>query len=188
MSLEAARNVLSREQVAGVPTDTVYGLAADPVSPSAVNRLFALKGRGEHLPLVVLAAAIAQVEQLVEIPDRHRPLLEKHWPGPLTAVLNSKVILAPLVGDHSQGTLAVRIPDQPLLLELLDGYGPLAVTSANRSGQPPVADHAAARRIFGDGIEVYLPGHCPGGVPSTVADLTVHPPQTLRLGPAKITP
>lgn len=188
MSLASARKALSAGQVAGVPTDTVYGLAVDPSSPEAVNRLFALKGRGGHLPLVVLAASVAAVEPLVEIPSGHRPLLEEHWPGPLTAVFNSKVTLAPLVGDHDRGTLAVRVPDQETLLELLDGYGPLAVTSANRSGQPPVVDDAAARLLFGDRIEVYLPGRCPGGVPSTVADLTVHPPQTLRPGPVTLTP
>ena len=188
MSLAAAMEALAGGRVAGVPTDTVYGLAVDPSSPEAVNGLFALKGRGGHLPLVVLAASAAALEPLVEIPPGHRPLLEEHWPGPLTAVLKSKVTLAPLVGDHKRGTLAVRVPDQDTLLELLEGYGPLAVTSANRSGQPPVTDAAAARLIFGDRVAVYLPGRCPGGVPSTVADLTVHPPQTLRPGPVTVTP
>lgn len=186
MSLEAALSALRRGEVVGVPTDTVYGLAVDPTSPAAVNRLFALKGRGEHLPLAVLAASAAQCGRLVEIPEEQSRLLEQHWPGPLTAVLRSKAPLAPLVGDPERGTLAVRIPDHPLLLELLARSGPLAVTSANRSGLPPSRSAAEARAALGAGVAVYLEGECPGGEPSTVADLTVRPVVILRPGPINL--
>lgn len=186
MSLKEALSALRRGEVVGVPTDTVYGLAVDPADPRAVRRLFELKGRGGHLPLAVLAASVAQAEPLVEISEEQRRLLGQHWPGPLTAVLRSKVPLAPLVGDHEKGTLAVRVPDQASLLELLEGYGPLAVTSANRSGLPPVADDVAARQIFGRRIQIYLSGRCPRGVPSTVADLTTHPVAILRPGPINL--
>lgn len=188
MSLEAALSALRRGEVVGVPTDTVYGLAVDPMSPAAVNSLFALKGRGEHLPLAVLAASAAQCGRLVEIPEEQSRLLEQHWPGPLTAVLRSKAPLAPLVGDPERGTLAVRIPDHPLLLELLARSGPLAVTSANRSGLPPSRSAAEARAALGAGVAVYLEGECPGGEPSTVADLTRSPPAVLREGPVRFGP
>ena len=188
MSLEEVLSALRRGEVAGIPTDTVYGLAVDPMSPAAVNSLFELKGRGEHLPLAVLAASQAQAEPLVEVSEEQSRLLEQHWPGPLTAVLRSKAPLAPLVGDSKRGTLAVRIPDHPLLLELLARSGPLAVTSANRSGFPPSRSAAEARAALGGGVAVYLEGECPGGEPSTVADLTRSPPAVLREGPVRLGP
>lgn len=186
MSLEEALSALRRGEVVGVPTDTVYGLAVDPADPRAVQRLFELKGRGGHLPLAVLAASVAQAEPLVEISEEQRRLLEQHWPGPFTAVLRAKAALAPLVGDREKGTLAVRIPDHPLLLELLARSGPLAVTSANRSGLPPARSAAEARAALGGGPAVYLEGECPGGAPSTVADLTRSPPAVLREGPVRL--
>ena len=188
MPMEAALSALRRGEVVGVPTDTVYGLAVDPADPEAVRALFDLKGRGGHLPLVVLAASLAQAEPLVEMSDSRRRLLEQHWPGPLTAVLRSKVTLAPLVGDHDRGTLAVRIPDHRCLLDLLGSSGPLAVTSANRSGAPPARSSDEARAALGDGPAVYLEGNCPGGIPSTVVDLTRSPPTVLREGPVRLHP
>ena len=188
MSLEAALAALRRGEVVGVPTDTVYGVAVDPADPRAVRGLFELKGRGDHLPLAVLAASQAQVEPLVELPAWTRPLLDRCWPGPFTAVPGSKVTLAVGVGDHERGTLAVRIPDHPLLLDLLARTGPLAVTSANRSGRPPARSAAEARAALGGGAAVYLEGECPGGAPSTVADLTRSPPAVLREGPVRLDP
>lgn len=186
MSIEAALVAIRRGKVVGVPTDTVYGVAVDPANAGAVRALFSLKGRGDHLPLAVLVASFAQAEALVEFTDRTRDMIEPHWPGPLTAVLRSKVAMVRGVGDHLRGTLAVRMPDHRLLAELLTRSGPLAVTSANRSGAPPALDSREARRALGDGVAVYLEGRCEGRRASTVVDLTRDPPELLRDGPVEL--
>ena len=183
MSLDAALVALRAGQVVGVPTDTVYGLAVDPANEEAVRSLFRLKGRGWNLPLAVLAASFEQIDQLVEWTDAARQFVESHWPGPLTVILTAKATLAPGVGDHHRGTLAVRIPDHDLLRGLLAGSGPLAVTSANPSGSAPALDSVQARALLGDRVPVYLEGERRGSEASTVVDLTRDPPVVLREGP-----
>ena len=185
MSIEAALRALRDGLLVGVPTDTVYGVAVDPVDSDAVRTLFDLKGRGSHVPIAVLVASLVQAQRLVRLPRRTRRLIEPHWPGAFTAILRSKVKLAEGVGDHRRGTLAVRIPDHPSLLDLLDRFGPLAVTSANRSGEPPAVDVTGAREALGDGVAVYLDGPCHGRQASTVVDLTRDPPLVLRQGPVR---
>ncbi|MDE0375042.1 MAG: L-threonylcarbamoyladenylate synthase [bacterium] len=183
MSLDAALVALRTGQVVGVPTDTVYGLAVDPANEEAVRSLFRIKGRGWQLPLAVLAASFDQIEGLVDWAEADRRLVEPHWPGPLTAVLNARVALAAGVGNHERGTLAVRVPDHDLLRSLLAGSGPLAVTSANPSGSAPALDSVEARALFGGQVPVYLEGERQGGEASTVVDLTRVPPVVLREGP-----
>ena len=183
MSIEAALSALRSGLIVGVPTDTVYGVAVDPADPVAVRALFDLKGRGDHLPLAVLVASLVQAEDLVDFTRGTRDLVGEHWPGAFTAILRGKVELAEGVGDQRRGTLAVRMPDHRMLRDLLIRSGPLAVTSANRSGSPPALEAAGAREALGDGVAVYLDGRCHGGRASTVVDLTREPPQVLRPGP-----
>jgi tRNA threonylcarbamoyl adenosine modification protein (Sua5/YciO/YrdC/YwlC family) len=183
MSIEAALRALRSGLIVGIPTDTVYGVAVDPADPVAVRTLFELKGRGEHLPLAVLVASLDQAEDLVHLTRQTRNLVGKFWPGAFTAILRGKVELAEGVGDHRRGTLAVRMPDHPKLRDLIKRSGPLAVTSANRSGSPPAIDSSAAREALGDGVAVYVEGRCHGGQASTVVDLTLDPPAVLRRGP-----
>ena len=186
MTIEAALGAIRSGLIVGVPTDTVYGVAVDPSDPVAVRALFDLKGRGEHLPLAVLVASLDQAEELVEFTRGSRDLVEEHWPGAFTAILRGKADLAEGVGDHRRGTLAVRMPDHRMLRDLLLRSGPLAVTSANRSGSPPALDAAGAREALGDGVAVYLDGMCHGGQASTVVDLTRDPPAVLRQGPVRL--
>lgn len=188
MSIDAALSALRSGLVVGVPTDTVYGVAVDPANPVAVRRLFKLKGRGHHLPLAVLVASFEQAETLIRLTPSVRRLVEPHWPGALTAILRWRSALAEGVGDHRRETLGVRMPDHRVLAGLLDRSGPLAVTSANRSGSPPAIDAAGARRALGDGVTVYVDGRCHGGQASTVVDLTCNPPRILRPGPVDFLP
>ena len=185
MSIRAALEAVRSGLLVGVPTDTVYGVAVDPTDPGAVRGLFDLKGRGEHLPLAVLVASLSQAEDLVDVTERTLALLRPHWPGALTAVLRGKSESAKGVGDHRRGTLAIRMPDHRMLRDLLERSGPLAVTSANRSGFAPAIDAAGAREALGDGVAVYLEGRCHGGQASTVVDLTRYPPRILRQGPVR---
>lgn len=180
----AARAVL-RGEIVGVPTDTVYGLAVDPWDESAVASLYEAKGRPERKPIGILAASMDQIEAVAELGGAIA-VARAHWPGALTLVVRPKVVVPDWVGDRARGTIGVRIPDHDLLSELLVVTGPLAVTSANRSGGPETRDDGAARRIFGSAVAVYLPGTCPGGVASTVVDATGSPLRVLRQGPVFI--
>ncbi len=175
-----ARSLLGRGKVVGVPTDTVYGLATHH---SSQEELFRLKVRPEGKPIPVLVASIADAERIACFPPLARRLARDHWPGPLTLVLS----LRPEHSDPETTTVGLRMPDHPLALELVKLSGPLSVTSANRSGDPPATSHLEAREMFGDQVEVYLPGVSPGGVASTVLEvLPDRPPKVLRAGPVSL--
>ena len=177
---------LARGAVVGVPTDTVYGLAADPEHEKAVDELFRLKGRRESAPVVVLAASLEQARALIDLDDTALAIAGPHWPGALTVVARAVGVLSRGIGDPERGTLGVRVPDHDDLRRLLELFGPLAVTSANRSGAPPAVDHEQARSIFGAAVPVYVPGVCRAGSASTVVDVTHDAPRVLRPGPVVI--
>ena len=178
-----AAAALAAGQLVVVPTDSVYGLAADPAVPAAVARLFEAKGRPRSLAIPVLVASLAHVRRLVEVDERALRAIDRFWPGPLTLVLRRRTGFAWDLGD-APGTLAVRMPDHPVALALLTQTGPLAVTSANRSGEPPPVVVAEIEAVFGDAVSLYLDaGAAPGGTASTVADLTGPEARILRPGP-----
>jgi tRNA threonylcarbamoyl adenosine modification protein (Sua5/YciO/YrdC/YwlC family) len=149
-----------------MPTDTVYGIACDAFSPDAVNLLLATKGRGRHMPPPVLVGGLDDVPGLVRhIPDDSRLVMESFWPGGVTIVLWANPALEWDLGDTS-GTVAIRMPDHPVALELLRMTGPLAVSSANRTGQPAAQDAGEAYAQFGDDVPVYVDAGRVGQEPS----------------------
>jgi tRNA threonylcarbamoyl adenosine modification protein (Sua5/YciO/YrdC/YwlC family) len=177
--LARAQSLLAEGKVVGVPTDTVYGLATQHCSQ---GELFRLKGRSADKPIPVLVGSVAAAESLATLPPLAQELADAHWPGPLTLVLATRSSVTP-----NQQTVGLRMPDHPLALELLALSGPLAVTSANRSGQPPARSEKEAQSIFGAEVAIYLPGVCPGGVASTVIEaLPERPPRILREGPVSL--
>jgi len=180
--VEAATSLRKGDLVV-MPTDTVYGLAAEAFSPAAVAGLLAAKGRGRQMPPPVLVGTVRAATALVEgLNDSGRDLIEEFWPGGLTLVLRANRTLLWDLGD-TKGTVAVRMPLHEIALELLKETGPLAVSSANRSGDPPATTAAAAQEQLGDAVAVYLDGGpCPGDVPSTIVDLTGPVPRLLRAG------
>lgn len=182
-TIYSAVAAIHRGLIVGMPTDTVYGVGVDPLNVDAVAALFELKGRPDEKAIPVLAATVAQLLEIVEIPPEVEDMALQHWPGPLTLVLRRHVELPDWVGDGELATVAVRIPDHPVALDLLSAAGPLAVTSANRSGNPPALDEVEARALLGSGVAVYLEGSCRGGESSTVVDMTSVPPVMLRQGP-----
>jgi tRNA threonylcarbamoyl adenosine modification protein (Sua5/YciO/YrdC/YwlC family) len=107
----------------------------------------------------------------------------RYWPGPLTVVVRRMPAVPWWIGDRIKGTVAIRVPDHPVALDVLGRFGPLAVTSANHSGAPPAADDVAARSALGDAVSVYLVGRGSQGAASTVVDLTGHEATVLRPGP-----
>jgi tRNA threonylcarbamoyl adenosine modification protein (Sua5/YciO/YrdC/YwlC family) len=186
ISIDEAVQLLRQGEIVGVPTDTVYGLAVDPRLPSAAMALYDLKGRPEGRPMSLLVASATQARRIAMLPEAAERAAATHWPGALTMVVRWRRPLPEWVGDHERGTIGVRVPDHPVTLAVLDAAGPLAVTSANRSGEPPALDHEEAEVIFGADIAGYLEGASPGGEASTVVDFTVEPPRLLREGPVAL--
>jgi tRNA threonylcarbamoyl adenosine modification protein (Sua5/YciO/YrdC/YwlC family) len=181
--VEEAARLLLQGAIVGTPTDTVYGIAADPHHPSAVARLFALKGRHDGKPIGLLVADFEAALTMVVLPEYARQWAERHWPGPLNLVAEALFALPAGVGDRARGTVGVRVPDHPVARALLALTGPLAVTSANLTGQPETLDDRAARALFGDEVARYLPGSCPGQMSSTTVDVSGPAPILLRRGP-----
>jgi len=188
---------LSAGRVVAVPTETVYGLAVDPTRPGATARLFALKQRPEKVALALLVPDLSSALALIDLEGldspcghgrsaerRRRRLLERFlasfWPGPLTVVVpRARGLALDLGGDEA--TIGLRLPAHRELGELLCRVGPLAVTSANRHGDPPCRSAAQVRAAFPTGLGVLDTGDAVG-TPSTVLDLTAAEPRVLRDG------
>ncbi|MDQ4212345.1 L-threonylcarbamoyladenylate synthase [Microbacterium capsulatum] len=168
-----ARQAIGRGELIVLPTDTVYGVGADAFSPAAVQRLLDAKGRGRQQPPPVLVANVAALTALVEtVPEPVQRLVDEFWPGGLTIVLPSQPSLVWDLGE-THGTVAVRMPDQRVALELLEETGPLAVSSANLTGEAAAVEIGDAERMLGDSIAVYLDhGPSGAGVASTIVDAT----------------
>lgn len=181
--LREATYAVRRGDLVVLPTDTVYGIGADAFTPSAVAALLAAKGRGRDMPVPVLVGSRQVLDALVgELPEAGRALIEALWPGALTIVAKHTPALAWDLGD-AKGTVAVRMPADQLALDLLKETGPMAVSSANRSGLPPATTCANAQAQLGDAVAVYLDGGPTStAVPSTIVDLTAPVPKILRQG------
>ncbi|WP_238151120.1 L-threonylcarbamoyladenylate synthase [Kribbella sindirgiensis] len=179
----AAVDAIEAGDLVVMPTDTVYGLAADAFKADAVQRLLDAKGRGRDMPPPVLISVVESLDALAtDIPDNGRKLCEEFWPGPLTVICHAQTSLMWDLGD-TQGTVALRVPDHENTRELLSRTGPLAVSSANKSGQPAALDVYDAEEQLGESVAVYLDGgEATGGRPSTIVDLTGDTPRVVRVG------
>jgi L-threonylcarbamoyladenylate synthase len=181
-AIELAAAALREGRLVVLPTDTVYGIGAMPAAPEAIAAMYSAKGRPLAKPIPVLAAAPGHLAGVVVVDDRVAALGERFWPGPLTLVLErAPGFTADLGGAGARG-VAVRVPGHDLALMLLERAGPLAVSSANSSGEAPATTVEAARDALGDRVAVYLDGGRCDGRPSTVLSL-IGPPRVLRPGP-----
>ncbi|MFW7413592.1 L-threonylcarbamoyladenylate synthase [Demequina sp. SO4-18] len=172
-SLDAAVDAVQRGAVVVLPTDTVYGVGADAFQPAAVAAVLAAKGRGRQMPPPVLIPDVRTVDGLArDVPAPARALMEQLWPGALTVIVHAQPSLAWDLGE-THGTVALRQPDHAAALALLKRTGPLAVTSANLTGQPAATTAEGARAQLGDAVAVYLDGgDSPLGTASTIVDAT----------------
>ncbi len=166
-----------------LPTDTLYGIGADAFSATAVRALLAAKGRGSDMPPPVLVPDARTVDGLAtEVPDYAHALVAAFWPGPLTIVVRAQPSLMWDLGETG-GTVALRMPDDPVALELLREVGPMAVSSANRTGHPASRTVVEAASQLGAAVEFYLDGGpVTGGLASTIVDCTREEPVFLRVG------
>jgi len=181
--IAAASLAIQRGELIVLPTDTVYGVGADAFDPKSVRRLLEAKGRGRDMPPPVLVSAKPTLDALaVGVPGWARALVDELWPGPLTLVCRQQASLQWDLGD-TRGTVAVRMPDDEVALELLARTGPLAVSSANLTGMAAATNADEAETMLGDKVEVILDGgQAPGLVPSTIVDATGSEPRVLRAG------
>ncbi|MEV1286854.1 L-threonylcarbamoyladenylate synthase [Micromonospora sp. NPDC049679] len=181
--IAAAIEAVKNGELVVIPTDTVYGLGADAFTPYAVTALLDAKGRGRHMPPPVLVGSRHTLDGLViTLPQVARDLVEAFWPGALTIIVEHSPSLQWDLGDAG-GTVAVRMPLHPVALEVLQETGPMAVSSANKTGQPAAVTAEEARDQLGYSVRAYLEaGVCPDPVPSTIVDLTTHTPRIVRQG------
>ncbi len=182
-ALEAAVQAIRDGKLIVLPTDTVYGIGADAFSHGAVMDLLYAKGRGRETPPPVLVGDPAVLMALaVDVPEVAERLAEEFWPGALTLILNAQPSLTWDLGE-TRGTVALRMPDHEVALDLLRRTGPLAVSSANRHGKSPALTVLDAATQLGDAVEVYLDGgEARIGESSTIIDATVEPPEIVRQG------
>ncbi len=181
--IAAAIEAAKRGDLVVMPTDTVYGIGTDAFNTYSVEALQRAKGRGRDKPPPVLVGSTKTLDGLViTVPSAARDLMAAFWPGALTLVVNHAPSLAWDLGETG-GTVAVRMPLHPVALEVLREAGPMAVSSANRSGQPPATTAEDAREQLGYSVSIYLEaGESPEPVPSTIVDLTEDVPRVLRDG------
>lgn len=185
-AIAAAAAAVKSGRLVVLPTDTVYGIGADAFDGAAVEALLAAKGRGRDMPVGVLVGSWHTIEGLVySVPESTRELIRAFWPGALSLVVRQAPSLQWDLGD-ARGTVMVRMPLQPVAIDLLRQTGPMAVSSANVSGRPAAGNAQDARDQLGDLVDVYLDGGpAPQQAASTILDLTGAAPRILREGPVR---
>ena len=185
--LALAVEAISNNQIVGIPTETVYGIGVNPYSQEAVDKIFELKGRDGDKPLSILVSSYYDLQKL-DIVSTIPEVVELYWPGPLTIVVETTKEFADGVGTKNPFSIGVRVPDNELAIELLKITGPLAVTSANRSGENDITSDIEAEKIFGKDISQYIEGASVHGSGSTIIDFRVEGGEILREGPLKWPP
>ena len=182
-ALAAALTALRGGEPVAVPTDTVYGLAADAVDADAVHRLFELKGRPAERRIAVLVADQSSAESLVLLTPQARRLAQCYWPGPLTLVADRAPGAPSHLGDDA--TIGVRVPDDGVVRAIAASHGPLAVTSANLHGGPTPSTAQGVAELFPT-LSLAIDGGPRPGASSTVVDVTGTTPVVLREGPVSL--
>lgn len=183
-TLRPAADWLAQGGIVAYPTDTSYGLAADPASADALRRLFDLKGRDPAMAVPLIAASREQVEQAFgALGGTSARLASVFWPGPLSLILDAPPWITPAV-HGGRGTAAVRVPDHVVARALAQAFGrPITATSANPTGAPPAADVAALAWLDADPrVFVIDAGPTRGGAPSTIVDARAGEPTCVRVG------
>jgi L-threonylcarbamoyladenylate synthase len=181
-SIQKALDLLRNGDCVAFPTDTVYGLGADPFNISPIIKLFEVKGRDSNKAIAVLVGDMDQIEQITDsFTPLARKLVEKFWPGGLTVIVPKRKDIPDLLS--SNGTIGIRMPNHPIALRLLNEFGPLATTSANISGKQNPLNAVDVHVQLNSRVPLILDGgNCFGGIPSTVVDCTGEKPVVLRAG------
>ncbi len=183
--IQEAVGLLQARAVLAVPTETFYALAVNPFREDALARLFALKERSPAKPVLLLVSSREMLLQVArKVPELAGRLMDRFWPGPLTLILPARAGLPGLLTGGTD-TIGVRRPRQDVTLRLVTALGfPVTGTSANRAGRPPLTRAADVAAEFGEGVDLILDaGPCPGGLPSTIVDVSGPSPAWCGPGP-----
>jgi len=185
--IRAAVGAAKAGRLVVMPTDTLYGLGCDAFDADAVAQLLAAKHRGRDMPVPVLVGSWHTIDGLVlSVSQAARDLVEAFWPGGLSLVVEQAPSLAWDLGDTA-GTVMLRMPLHPVAIEVLREVGPMAVSSANVSGQPPATTAEQARTQLGEEVSVYLDGGpSPAAQASTIVDVSGPNPRVLRVGAVSV--
>jgi L-threonylcarbamoyladenylate synthase len=182
IDLQTAANLISEGHVVAFPTETVYGLGADAKNIMAIKKTFELKGRPSDNPLIVHVCSVNQAEEITQnLPEDFYKLAENFWPGPLSIIVEKNQSVPDAV-TAGLNTVAVRMPDHPLALKLIQLTGPLTAPSANKSGKPSPTKPAHLVQDYGDTLPILNGGNTRIGLESTILDLTSEQPEILRPG------
>lgn len=181
--ITAAVAAAKRGDLVVLPTDTVYGLGTDAFSQTGSQKLLAAKGRDRNMPIPVLVGHVKALDGLAQRVDGvTKALAEAFWPGALTIVVKAQPTLRWDLGETNQ-TVALRMPLNPIAIELLNAVGPMAVSSANKTGQPAATNVDEAIAQLGEDVTIYLDGgQTPGNVASTIVDVSSGEIKLLRQG------
>ncbi|MBN2176721.1 MAG: threonylcarbamoyl-AMP synthase [Demequinaceae bacterium] len=180
-TLDAAAKAVAGGEAVILPTDTVYGIGCSVFSPSAVSAILAAKGRDRDAPPPVLIPSVASLGKVAYTGGLGRVLMNAFWPGPLTIIVESLPQISAILGTN--GTVAVRVPGHPTARALLERTGPMAVTSANLTGETPAVTAEEAERSLGAHATMVLDGgRCPIGQASTIVDATGPLIRVVRFG------
>lgn len=183
-AIEEAAKLLKAGHLIAFPTDTLYGVGADTSNPSAIQKLFASKGRPLEKGIPILLSDVDYLGKIVsQTPNIAMRLAQNFWPGPLTLILPKRDSISKIISPDEN--IAVRVPDNDVAREFIRAAGgAVATSSANRSGEPPALDAQEAVAALGDSIAAVLDGGKVSlGIASTIVDCTVSPPRILRQGP-----
>jgi L-threonylcarbamoyladenylate synthase len=184
VNLDRIAEIVTSGGVVAIPTDTVYGLACHPDQAQAAERIFLLKRRPPEMELSLLGATVEDLRRFGDLdgsPTAAR-LAEHFWPGPLSIIVPAAAPRHAAIPRHG-ATISLRVPAHPDTRALLAITGPLATTSANRHGEPPATTAEQVAQFFGAELDAILDGGPAAGLPSTIIDCSVDPPQLLRTGP-----
>lgn len=184
-ALEMATAVIQDGGLIAFPTDTVYGLACDVFNAAAIEKIYQIKGRDLSKAIPIMVGEIDHVFQVAEkVDERSKILIDNFWPGALTVILPKRYELPKGVSQSS--TIGIRMPDHTFCLDLLRKTGPLAVTSANLSGNPDALSAKDVIRQLNEKIQIVIDGgKSAGGIPSTIVDCSIRPARIIREGAIK---
>ncbi len=189
-AVTAVVEALSRDEVVAIPTDTVYGLAANPRSATAMSRLFELKQRPEGVPIAVLVPSVEGAKTILQASTRLDDLADRHWPGALTIVGRAKPNIELHIGSTTNAngieTVGLRVADHPFVQACVDAFGPIAATSANVHGSPTIVSPEELEAAFGGMVDVIVDGGVLEGLASTVVDISRDDIVVLRQGVVQV--
>ena len=182
MSIKKAVDTLKSGGVIAFPTDTVYGIGVDPFQSEAIQKLYTIKGRPKNKPIPILVGSYQDVENIAQnLPEMFFQLASQFWPGALTLIVEEKGLPTQITAGGN--TVGLRMPDHPIALKILQRFGPIATTSANKSDKAPATSKSEIERELGNLVDLIIDGGTTNtGTSSTVIDLIKTPPKVLRQG------